>query len=514
MAGAVSHSPLVPQPDTSRRPEQNKNSNNIDIEHLAFGTEEAVYEYQYDKEPISFPVRILTEILKRCNGSKTTLKILNLEHLRIVGTNQQEFQDAFDQLSRCSSMCEFVFRSCTFQVDNELRAANAATATATDNGRIFNRMFQALNEINALEVIVINNDDGVISLDGDDFPDIFTSTTCSSHNHQIQKQKQTQKQKRRKQLKVLSLSSCALSDHFLEKMFGEKSRVEKLCLVDTITSTHQLRKIADLLRTQNQSIKYLNIRSSEEECITAIPETLELLKALECNNTLKYIHLEVNCDLERRGDGANVLNSDTAHSFIDAIQKLGGLQILALDFSHLGTAVKSKNDITLQHISSILRNGLSKNQCLKKFSFVLASFHRMAHEDQEKFKKSMTAEINKSLIHALSSAPSSSKNEKKRMSCHPSSVLEDYRFYIDGNFLVKPNPTTKFWLSMNQKDMRQTLHRHPDDFKLWRDAIIEHNKNNNNNSNKGKGDKNSNNGPDIIYHLLRQNHALLIHPTR
>jgi len=502
------------------------------IYHLAFGVREVVYDYDYDTAPICIPIKTFGEVLKRVSSSSpsssssssSSLKSLSLGHLRFVGTTQKEFVDAFEnQLSRCASIREFIFDSCLFQVQQvqpprssystraatraATRATTATTTTATaTSGNIFNSMFKALNELDSLEVISISHAELHHLSDHDNaFTDIILK---KKHHRNIRRRKrdrrprqqkqmekqQQQQQQQRKNLKVVSLEECTISNHMLETMFGENSRIEKLSLADTITSKSQISNIADLLRTKNRTLRYLNLYSGKESLIE-IPETIDLLKALEVNDTLKSLHLAVDCN------GGESL-CDLTPVFIDRLKRLAGLQKLDLHFRGLGLDTDAAAEKSLECISSIVRHGLGGKKTLKNVDFILGAFyHRYSNHDKAKkddLRKTFTNDINTSLVRALKSSPPSSlsslqKKKKKKKKKKGGCTLEHFYLYVDGTFTVEPDKEAQFWLSLNEKNMRQKLNLHPDDFKLWRDAIIEHNSN-----------------PEITYHLLRQNYALLI----
>lgn len=460
--------------------------------HLAFGVREVVCDYDYDTTPVSIPIQTFGEVLKHVLSSpSSSLKSISLGHMRFVGTTQKEFVDVFEnQLSRCASIREFIFDSCLFQVQTRssystraaTRTSISTTTTTSTSGNIFNSMFKALNELDSLEVISISHAELHHLSDHDNaFTDIL------------------KKKKQRKKIKVLSLDECTISNHMLEIMFGETSRIEKLSLGDTITSQRQLSKIADLLRTKNRTLRYLNLNFFEQEWIIGIPETIYLLKALEVNDTLKSLHLNMNCDNDSDDSGvagrsSQSLFCDSTPAFIECLRNLAGLQKLDLVFGGLGDDAAAAEK-SLECISSIVRYGLGGNETIKNVDFLLGGYsHRYPFNEKAKkddFRKRFTKSINESLVHALSSSPpSSSSSLQKKRKCCP---LEDFYLYVDGTFPVEPDEETKFWLSLNKNDTRQKLHRHPDNFKLWRDAIIDHTSN-----------------PEIIYHLLRQNHALLI----
>jgi len=247
-------------------------------------------------------------------------------------------------------------------------------------------------------------------------------------------------------------------------MFGEESRIEKLALSDVLTTKEQRSKIADLLRTNNRTLRYLRLTWYEGEYMS-VQEAIDLLRSLEVNDTLKSLTMEVDC--------SNNMLSDLAPAFIDSLRRIRSLQMLDLRFA--GMSGQSGLDC----VSSIIR-GLGKNKSLKKVDLMVSGYCRYDRTEAEKedLRVSFTKDVNESLTHALASR-----------SC----VLEEFELYVDGTFRIKPSEEAQFWLTMNKNEMKRKLSNRPDDFEFWRDMIIE-----------------NRSDPKIVYHLIRQNHALLL----
>lgn len=496
--------------------------NHCTIEHLAFCTEEAVHELETDAAPVFFPVKLLGEILKRCHRSGNRgrnhhrrgsgscnghrcLKTLNLDHIMLVGRTAAEFECAFRQLSRCSSILEVKFGDCEFLVigDDDQEPLDYATrriyAETVYYPVMFKRLVVALNVMKSLDVIIIDYNNRVVTID-DAFVDVLQ-----------------RKDNKQKPIKALELHSCLLSDHLVAAMFGTNSRVERLSLCDCVRN-HNLPVLAKRLRTENRTLKVLHLRSFRGPGITGIPETLEILEALGVNKVLKHLHLDMDCGFSAGaslanggGGGSSNFNKATVRSFIEAIENLAALEILGLNF-HLGYHLRTASvyEESLRHISSILGNGLGRNETIKAFDVRVDGMDKPEDQDvHEQFRTRVSNVLNNSLIHALSSQsmksslslspPSKQKTTTKRKEpwwyCSETttkSVLQEYRFYVDGNFPVLPDPTTEFWMSLNQTSIRK-LRQKPDDLALWGDAIVQHSRD-----------------PSIIYHVLRQNNMLLM----
>ena len=187
-----------------------------------------------------------------------------------------------------------------------------------------------------------------------------------------------------------------------------------------------------------------------------------------------------------------------------AIANLAGLEILRVVFCPR-VSLSSDHELTkrktiLRHVSSILRDGLGRNKTIKSINFMVGgSIHRNLDKDTKKvFKSWVLEEINSSLAHALSLTPVPSPpiDSLSNPNVSRGSVLQQFRFYVDGFFPVYPDPTAEFLLSLNRCGIQKLLRR-PHEFELWRDAIIKHGKNS-----------------SIVYHLLRQNDGLLTNAAR
>lgn len=493
------------------------------IEHLYFGNEETVKEFDRNVPPVLFPIKLLGKILELChrNGirnrgdknhdTKSTnkrlrrksLKTLTLSNLLFVGRTRDEFDCAFRQLSRCDTIQEIVLHDLDFHVmdddpDLEMRRDSFGEDSFGQlpfNSSIFKGMLMAFNEMESLQVIDINNTRDTI------FDDVFADVLLRN----------SMKKKKKKPIKVLSLSKCILSDCVLTAIFGKDSRVERLLLMDCGDLQGRLPLITNLLKNENRIMQNLQLRNYDERGVMGVPETLELLKALGSNHTLKHLHLDVKCKPAGKSSVlAPALNAKTSQSFCQAIEHLVGLESLALDFllfapgrNIVDEAVDYDDDhckASLRHIWSMLENGIGKNDTLRAFQFMVSGINSPEDSGEfEKFKVWVSEEVNRSLTHALSTKSLSpfSKLIKKR------SPLQEYRFYIDGCFDVDPDPTTAFWLSLNVNGIHRLLRQQSDDLELWRDAIVRH-------SNISIKNQSSTIDPSIVYHVLRQTNGHLI----
>ena len=330
--------------------------------------------------------------------------------------------------------------------------------------------------------------------------------------------------KKKKKLKVLSISECTISDSTLKVIFGSSktnSRVEKLSLVDVISSKEQRCKLIQYIRggndcngddgdnhlttsknrrSRSSSLKYLSLNWINDDYFS-VSQTIDLMNALEVNNSLKVLHLDVDCT-------SNAL-CDEESSFINSIKKLSGLQVLHLTLSCMS------GQKGLECISSIVRNGIGQNSTLKKVDFLVSGYyHRQRTEKQmDEFRNEFSNEINSSLIHALTTTTTSSSSssscddldgdeevcstsvsQRSAGSCSGfGCVLEDFYLYVDGTFSIDLNNEVQFWLSMNENNLKQKLMSDLNNYKLWIDSIIEHQLD-----------------EKIVYYLLRQNPALLL----
>merc|ERR1712238_590769 len=213
---------------------------------------------------------------------------LNVKNIQFVGT-RHEFTETFQHLAACVTIREFICDSCCFRLVGDTsslrkRKKKNRNTTATpppppppplpqanaSNRQMFNLLFEALNEIDSLEVLSINNvelrhcsnsfnkillrcnnDDAGAGTDADADTDT-DGNKKKTNNRKQQNQQQEQRPQRKKKMKVLAIGDCTVSDRTVEAMFGENSRVEKLCLLDVILSTEQKSQISTLLRrTQN-----------------------------------------------------------------------------------------------------------------------------------------------------------------------------------------------------------------------------------------------------------------------
>lgn len=205
-----------------------------------------------------------------------------------------------------------------------------------------------------------------------------------------------------------------------------------------------------------------------------VPQTISLMDALEMNDTLKVLHLDVECYKD--------VLCTMAPAFIDSLQRVHGLQFLHVTFNGM------RGPQGLECIQSIVR-GFDQNTTIRKVDFLVSGYQEYRRHEgstpsaKEEFRTTFTKEMNSSLLHALTSPKSR---------C----VLEEFYLYVDGNFPITLTEDSEFWLTMNENNLKQTVQQHPDDFQVWNDAIIQHRHN-----------------PNIIYHLLRQNHALLFPST-
>jgi len=547
--------------------DENNDNNDHMINHLAFDLVEVVNDYVRDATPMSFPIKIFGDVLKSMNTSTNernssspslsddgdndsnsdsgnsvyydcddgeherdmgtgkggrynnctsggVLQSLNLKNIRFIGT-RNEFTDAFQHLAECDTIREFICESCRFRIlgdTSSLRkrkiirnTTNNTTTTPPPqanacNVQIFNLMFEALNEIDSLEVLSINDVElrqcsnsfnKILLKCNNDNADDTDENKKKTNN---MKQQQQQRPQRKKKMKVLAIGDCTVSDRTLEAMFGENSRVEKLCLMDVILSKDQKNQISTLLRrTRNSNsrtctrtskndknggrrsccnLKYLLLRWMDHPYLT-VPQTISLMDALEMNDTLKVLHLDVECYKD--------VLCNMAPAFIDSLKRLNGLQILHLTFNGMS------GQKGLDCIKSIVR-GFDQNTTIKKVDFLVSGYQdyrqELSDQQKEEFRTNFNKDINSSLLHSLTS-----KNSR----C----VLEEFYLYVDGKFPITLNDEIKFWFSMNKNDLKHTLSNNPDDFKLWIDAIIQYRCN-----------------PKIVYHLLRQNHALLLLPPR
>jgi hypothetical protein len=523
----------------------NNNNNNKrrsnSINHLAFGLIEVVNDFELDIKPLSFPIKIFGEVLKTITGMQRTsstegssgsvsipLQSLNIKNIKFIGT-RNEFNNTFEQLSKCNTIKEFIFESCRFQeVDEDsIIIRNNGTRTRTNNNtntQLYNLMFNALQQITSLEVLSIN--DMPLEQCSKSFNQILLKEEDLSTTKQQQQQQQQQQQhrKKKKKLKVLSISECTISDSTLEVFFGSSktnSRVEKLSLTDVISSKEQRCKFIQYIRGNNDcnredgdnylttsknrrsrssSLKYLSLNWLNDDYFT-VSQTIDLMNALEVNNSLKVLHLDVDCT-------SNAL-CDQESSFIDSIQKLPGLQVLHLTLSGMS------GQKGLACISSIVQSGIGQNSTLKKVDFLVSGYyHRQRTEKQmDDFCNEFSSEINSSLIHALTTTTTSSSSSSScddldgaENVCSTSvsrrsagscpgfgCVLEDFYLYVDGTFSIDLNNEVQFWLSMNENNLKQKLMSDLNNYKLWIDSIIEHQLD-----------------EKTVYYLLRQNPALLL----
>jgi len=333
-----------------------------------------------------------------------------------------------------------------------------------------------------------------------------TERTKKKTNNRKQQHQQPPRPRpqRKKKMKVLAIGDCTISDRTLEAMFGENSRVEKLCLLDVILSTEQKSQISTLLRRTKSStksrprphththtapnntnqrkrrrscchLKFLLLRWMDHPYLT-VPQTISLLDALEMNDTLKVLHLDVECYKD--------VLCNMAPTFIESLQRVQGLQFLHVTFNGM------RGPQGLECIQSIVR-GFDQNTTIRKVDFLVSGYQEY-HRPQEgrsdpaakeKFRTTFTQEMNASLLHALTSPQSR---------C----VLAEFYVYVDGKFIITLTEESAFWLAMNENKLKQTVRQHPDDVHVWNEAILQHR-----------------NNPHIIYHLLRQNHALLLPAT-
>ena len=465
------------------------------VEHLAFGTTETIREYDRDVPPLEVPIAVIGNILEKCNDrwkhkrddscELSTLKTFNLEHLVLVG-RIDEFKYAFEQLSNCKFLLEFFFCNCRFKM---LYDGDGGNDENDDNGNRFHRLqfkelITALNRIEHLKAIVIESCD-LIPMD-----DAFADLVCRFCLWN----------KWRPPIRV-HLQSFTLSDNLIDAMFGKDSRIERLYLKDCIYGS-SVTSIARLLRTENRTMRLLGLTAYYYDIGLGIPEIQALLDALRSNSVLKHLNVTMNCNID--GDTPSTLNTTTVRSMNKAIANLAGLEILRVVFCPR-VSLSSDHELTkrktiLRHVSSILRDGLGRNKTIKSINFMVGgSIHRNLDKDTKKvFKSWVLEEINSSLAHALSltPVPSPSIDSLSNLNVSRGSVLQQFRFYVDGFFPVYPDPTTEFLLSLNRCGIQKLLRR-PHEFELWRDAIIKHGKNS-----------------SIVYHLLRQNDGLLTNAAR
>ncbi|OEU09870.1 hypothetical protein FRACYDRAFT_248119 [Fragilariopsis cylindrus CCMP1102] len=507
-----------------------KRSNSIN--HLAFGLIEVVNDFELDIQPLSIPINIFGKVLKTITSMQRTssaegtsdgsgsdggipLQSLNIKNIKFIGT-RNEFNTTFEQLSKCNTIKEFIFESCRFQEgdDDSIIIRNGTTGTNNStNTQLFNLMFNALQQITSLEVLSIS--------------DIPLDQCSKSFNQILLKEedlfttKKQQHRKKKKKLKVLSISECTISDSTLKVVFGSSktnSRVEKLSLVDVISSKEQRCKLIQYIRDGNDcngddgdnhlttsknrsrsSLKYLSLNWINDDYLS-VSQTIDLMNALEVNNSLKVLHLDVDCT-------SNLL-CDKESSFINSIQKLSGLQVLHLTLSGMS------GQKGLECISSIVRNGIGQNSTLKKVDFLVSGYYHRQRTEKQKddFCDEFSSEINSSLIHALTTTTtttsssscddldgdedicSTSVSRGSAGSCSGfGCVLEDFYLYVDGTFSIDLNDEVQFWLSMNENNLKQKLTSDLNNYKLWIDSIIEHQLD-----------------EKIVYYLLRQNPALLL----
>jgi hypothetical protein len=518
----------------------NNNNNAFIINHLAFGLIEVVNDYELDIRPISFPINIFGEVLKSImtstsseQGGSIPLQSLNIKNIKFIGTRNDEFNNTFEQLSKCNTIQEFICESCRFQVGSIRNATNSnnrrVSRSCSSNIQINNLMFNALQKINSLEVLSI--DDIALEQCSDTFNHILLNIEeeedLFSTTKRGQKKQQQQKiRKKKKKLKVLSIRGCTISDSTLKIIFGgssksDNSRVEKVCLVDVVSSKEQRCKLIQYIRgdddysdgdgvsggdsptiskNRNRSLKYLSLNWSDDDYLS-VSQTIDLMNALGVNNSLKVLHLGVDCT-------SNAL-CDKESSFINSIQKLSGLQILYLTLRGMS------GQKGLDCISSIVRNGIGQNTSLKKVDFLVSGYchRRRTVKQKDNSRNEFSNALNSSLIHALTttSSPSSCDDRdgdendsggstrvsrESAGSCSGSvfgCVLEDFHLYVDGTFSIDLNDEVQFWLSMNETNLKQKLMSDLNNYKLWIDSIIENQLD-----------------EKIVYYLLRQNPALLL----
>lgn len=512
------------------------------IEHLYFGNEETVREFDRNVPPVLFPIKLLGKILELChrNGIRNrgkgnnkrlrsnSIKTLTLSNLLFVGRTRDEFECVFRQMSRCDSILEIVLNDFDFHVTDgsnddhrllEIRRSSFGEdsfARVPFNSSIFKGMIMAFNEMESLAMLDIDNTRDMI------FDDVFVDALL--HNPTT---------KKRKPMKVLSFSKCVLSDCMLTAIFGKDSRVKRFALINCGDLQARLPLITNLLKNENRTMENLKFASSDTRGVMRVLETLELLKALGSNHTLKHLHIDVKCKpTGNNNDFVPALNETTARSFCEAIEHLAGLENLALDFLLFAPTRTIDDDDdeyvdfdddhckdSLRHIWSILKNGIGKNDTLRAFRFMISGIKQQSDsEEKEKVKAWISKEVNRSLTHALSRStlaallPRTPNQTKPISRLTPKrSRLQDYSFYIDGAFDVHPDPTTAFWLSLNENGIRRLLHKQSDDLELWRDTIVRHGSSSSSSSDdETKKSQSSTIDPSIVYHILQQNNGLLM----